>query len=118
MISGMSWSMIKRPIRWAFGSSASSSRRRERPGDLDAPLVTVAETTGELVGLIAEAEPGEQPVRDRARRRPAQAASDRAGFDVLAHGQVPKQPHDLKRPGDPAAGDLVRRQPRDVVAVA
>ena len=93
-------------------------RRGERAGDLDAPLVAVAEAAGERLGARTKAELGEQAVGDRARRRPAQAAGDRAGLDVLAHGQVPEQPHDLERPGDAPRRDLARRQPGDVLAAA
>ena len=135
----MSWSMISRPRPCAFGqvreqleqrarvstsfmpaagssSSRKVGRRGERPGDLDPPLVAVAEAPGELVGLrrrgrtrrAARPRPAPRRRRGRAPRR------DRAGLDVLAHGQVAEQPHDLERAGDAPAGDLARRQPGDV----
>ena len=69
----------------------------ERPRDLDAALVAVAQAGAQIVGAPRQAEFGEQRVGLAAGRAQAVAVRERRGLDVLADGQVVEQPHDLER---------------------
>ena len=99
---------------------------RERPRNLEAPLVAIGEVSRLRVGSLRDADVVEQlvgPLFDRGflgqRRLVAQDRTEHAGVrahvttdhHVFQRRQVLEQPDVLERAGDAALRDLVRLQP-------
>ena len=91
----------------------------ERARELEALLLRHVQLPGGELGLLREPERGEHLLGDRRRRAQRQvlAAEARADGDVREAAEVVERPHDLVCARDPAARDLERPQPGDVLAL-